>query len=62
MGHFLRPLPLLPSLQIGQYAFEILVDPTPTHHETTFFPKYINNENHDIAIAMSPSRADPVLP
>jgi len=22
----------------------------------------MNNENHDIAIAMSPSRADPVLP
>ena len=23
---------------------------------------YTKNENHDIAIAMSPSRADPVLP
>ena len=23
---------------------------------------YINHENHDIAIAMSPSRVDPVLP
>ena len=26
------------------------------------FLKFKQNENHDIAIAMSPSRADPVLP
>ena len=25
-------------------------------------PELYSNENHDIAIAMSPSRADPVLP
>ena len=29
---------------------------------TKFPPIIVKDENHDIAIAMSPSRADPVLP
>ena len=34
IGTFFKTIPPPPpSLQLGQYAFEILVDPPPTHHQ-----------------------------
>ena len=66
-----------PLLQLGQNAFEffefkfrslyaktVIEDSAGSglpHFGIKLLP-FINNENHDIATAMSPSRADPALP